>query len=416
MTESYRRSGDDIPQDRPYDHGYGASQEARRERSGRSLRRPRSRRPGPSPRRDGGHGVAGRAAAARARRVTRGGAGRVRRPRRRPVRGRRSPGGARRDAGFGAGGPHVPGRGERRRLAADGLIAAAALATGLIGGGSAALLASAGSTGTSAASAAPPSRRAAAAASPAVAKAVSPAIVEINARRPAGESTGSGVVITGDGEIVTNNHVVSGADTVSRSTFSAGKPYTADVVGTDPDKDLALIKVRGRERPEDGHARRLRHGRGRRPGRRHRLARGPHRHGDQRHRLGAQPGRHGRRRTGRTSGQGQGGGGGWPFEFGGNQFNGDTGSSKTTYKAIQTDASLNPGNSGGALINMQRPDRRHQLRHVLAEFGSSEQLSGGQRGPRLRHPGQHRQGRPGRPARRQRQQRRLTAHPSPSTS
>jgi putative serine protease PepD len=55
--------------------------------------------------------------------------------------------------------------------------------------------------------------------------------------------------------------------------------------------------------------------------------------------------------TDENQGQGQGGDDQWPFRFGGREFNGDTGSSTTTYKAIQTDASLNPGNSGGALFD-----------------------------------------------------------------
>lgn len=76
-----------------------------------------------------------------------------------------------------------------------------------------------------------------------VASAVSPSIVEINATSNAGESTGSGVIITSDGEIVTNNHVISGASQI-KVTTSNGKSYTAEVVGTDSKKDLALIKLR----------------------------------------------------------------------------------------------------------------------------------------------------------------------------
>ncbi|MFJ8542974.1 S1C family serine protease [Streptomyces sp. NPDC093586] len=183
-----------------------------------------------------------------------------------------------------------------------------------------------------------------------VAQAVSPSIVEISAASNAGSSTGSGVIITGDGEIVTNNHVVSGASSV-KVTTSDGKQYTAEVVGTDSKKDLALIKL---ENASGLRTATLGDSDGVRVG-------------DQVVAIGSPEGLTGTVTSGIVSAlnrdvtvstdedqqqQQQRQGGGWPFEFGGRQFNGDTGSSTTTYKAIQTDASLNPGNSGGALIDM----------------------------------------------------------------
>jgi len=53
---------------------------------------------------------------------------------------------------------------------------------------------------------------------------------------------GSGVVLTPDGDIVTNNHVVEGADEVE-VTFNNKVKKTATIIGTDPTTDLALIKV-----------------------------------------------------------------------------------------------------------------------------------------------------------------------------
>ncbi|MGW0497797.1 S1C family serine protease [Streptomyces sp. NPDC003007] len=188
-----------------------------------------------------------------------------------------------------------------------------------------------------------------------VAKAVSPSIVEISADSNAGSSTGSGVIITSDGEIVTNNHVVAGASQI-KATTSDGKTYTAKIVGTDSKKDLALIKL---ENASGLKAATLGDSAGLQVG-------------DQVVAIGSPEGLSGTVTSGIISaldrdvtvptdegqeqgqqwGQGQGQGGQWPFEFGGRQFNGDTGSSTTTYKALQTDASLNPGNSGGALIDM----------------------------------------------------------------
>ncbi len=56
-------------------------------------------------------------------------------------------------------------------------------------------------------------------------------------------ASGSGVLISDDGYIVTNNHVVDDADEIS-VTLSNNKYYTATVVGTDPSTDLAVIKIK----------------------------------------------------------------------------------------------------------------------------------------------------------------------------
>ena len=55
---------------------------------------------------------------------------------------------------------------------------------------------------------------------------------------------GSGVIISKDGYIITNNHVVAGASEVS-VTLNDNKEYIATVVGADPESDIALIKIEG---------------------------------------------------------------------------------------------------------------------------------------------------------------------------
>lgn len=62
------------------------------------------------------------------------------------------------------------------------------------------------------------------------------------------QSTGSGVIITGDGYIVTNNHVVSGATEVEVSLFDKRK-FKAQVIGTDPSTDLAVLKIESSDLP-----------------------------------------------------------------------------------------------------------------------------------------------------------------------
>ncbi|MFD3972392.1 S1C family serine protease [Streptomyces cyaneofuscatus] len=252
--------------------------------------------------------------------------------------------------------PYAPTN-HRRAKRPVALLAAVALAAAVVGGGTATLVGQlnndgTGTTGASGTVQGTTVSQSSKGTVSGVAEAVSPAIVEIGAASSAGKSTGSGVVITEDGEIVTNNHVISGAQQIE-VTLSTGKTYTADVVGTDPDKDLALIKLRGASGLKTaalGDSSQVKVG-------------------DQVVAIGSPEGLTGTVTSGiisaldrdvtvakddsGSSGENQGGGGQqWPFEFGGQQFNGDTGEKTTTYKALQTDASLNPGNSGGALINM----------------------------------------------------------------
>ncbi len=59
---------------------------------------------------------------------------------------------------------------------------------------------------------------------------------------------GSGVIISPDGYIVTNNHVIDGADSI-QVTLNNNKVYTATVVGRDPDTDIALIKIKAEDLP-----------------------------------------------------------------------------------------------------------------------------------------------------------------------
>jgi serine protease Do len=62
-------------------------------------------------------------------------------------------------------------------------------------------------------------------------------------------STGSGVIVSSDGYIVTNNHVIQGADKLTVVLNQQKKEYSAKVIGTDPASDLALLKIEASDLP-----------------------------------------------------------------------------------------------------------------------------------------------------------------------
>jgi S1-C subfamily serine protease len=56
-------------------------------------------------------------------------------------------------------------------------------------------------------------------------------------------AAGTGMVLTSNGEILTNNHVIDGATTIQVTVVSTGKTYTASVVGDDPSDDVAVLQL-----------------------------------------------------------------------------------------------------------------------------------------------------------------------------
>ncbi|MFZ7087739.1 S1C family serine protease [Curtobacterium sp. RRHDQ10] len=58
------------------------------------------------------------------------------------------------------------------------------------------------------------------------------------------QAAGTGMIISSDGEVLTNNHVIDGATSITVTVESTGKQYTADVVGTDSTDDVAVLKLR----------------------------------------------------------------------------------------------------------------------------------------------------------------------------
>lgn len=68
-----------------------------------------------------------------------------------------------------------------------------------------------------------------------------PSVVSIGVQKAQGQAVGSGVMLNTDGNILTNYHVVRGAQAVSVTI--AGKTYAASVVGSDPSSDIAVIKA-----------------------------------------------------------------------------------------------------------------------------------------------------------------------------
>jgi len=179
----------------------------------------------------------------------------------------------------------------------------------------------------------------------AVSARVLPSVVSIAFTGQAGSGTGSGVVLTQDGVILTNNHVVAeAADGGSLTvTFHDGRTAPATIIGRDPGADVAVIRVKdvtGLVPVQLGSSAGLKVG-------------------QQVVAIGSPLGLSGTVTSGIVSALDR------PVVSGDS-----SGSSQSVLNAIQTDAAVNPGNSGGALVDTQ--GRLVGINSAIATLGASQ--------------------------------------------
>jgi S1-C subfamily serine protease len=80
-----------------------------------------------------------------------------------------------------------------------------------------------------------------------IAAGVAPGLVDVNTvlGYDGGQAAGTGIVLTANGEVLTNNHVVQGATKIEVTDIGNGKTYTANVVGYDRSHDVAVLQLQG---------------------------------------------------------------------------------------------------------------------------------------------------------------------------
>jgi len=201
------------------------------------------------------------------------------------------------------------------------MLTAAALVAGLFGGVTGAVIASPDSPAASSSVAAQTVSNQSTVDWTTTASSVLPSVVQVNVAN----GLGSGVILTADGKILTNNHVVASSGGRLTVTLNDGRQVPATVVSTDPASDLAVVQATGVSgltpiKWADSDSVKV---------------------GDAVMAIGSPSGLQGTVTTGIVSaldrkvtvpGEGR-------------------RASSVSYQAIQTDASINPGNSGGALVN-----------------------------------------------------------------